>query len=93
MISDKLAAQRNILAAERTLLAYIRTALGFEAMGISLLHFLKESLFFQILGWVLLPLGVLSVAIGVWRYRQTRRLIPDMFRKEQKKGRRKKSSS
>ncbi|OGD76803.1 MAG: hypothetical protein A2Y64_07800 [Candidatus Coatesbacteria bacterium RBG_13_66_14] len=87
MIRDKLAAHRNLLAGERTLLAYIRTALGFGAVSVTLLHFLGDYTLYQIIGWVFLPLGAATLAIGIWRYTKTRRLIPEMYRREKRKGR------
>ncbi len=70
------------MAAERTLLAYIRTALGFGAVGITMLKFLGETLLFMILGWVFLPLGLIITVIGIWRYFQSRRLIARLHHQE-----------
>lgn len=70
------------MAAERTLLAYIRTALGFGAVGITMLKFLGETLLFKILGWVFLPLGLIITVIGIWRYFQSRRLIARLHHQE-----------
>ncbi len=87
MIQQKLAAHRNLLAAERTILAYIRTALGFGAVGFSMLKFFGDSLLYQVLGWVFLPMGLIISVIGFWRYFQSRRLIARLHHQE--KGRRK----
>ncbi|MCX7020963.1 MAG: DUF202 domain-containing protein [bacterium] len=82
MIRVKLAAHRNLLAAERTLLAYIRTALGFGAVGFTMLKFFGETPLFQILGWVFLFLGGVFTAVGFVRYVQSRRIIARLFHQE-----------
>jgi putative membrane protein len=82
LIRDKLAAHRNLLAAERTLLAYIRTALGFGAVGFTMLKFFGETPLFQILGWVFLPLGGVITVIGFLRYFQSRRIIARLYHQE-----------
>jgi putative membrane protein len=82
LIRDKLAAHRNLLAAERTLLAYIRTALGFGAVGFTMLKFFGDTLIFQILGWVFLPLGAAITVVGILRYLQSRRIIARLYHQE-----------
>ncbi|MCK4593953.1 DUF202 domain-containing protein [bacterium] len=70
------------MAAERTLLAYIRTALCFGAVGASMLKFFGDSLVYQVLGWVFLPLGLIITVLGFWRYSQSRRLIARLHHQE-----------
>jgi putative membrane protein len=67
LLRDQLARQRTELANERTLLSYIRTALGFFAVGIPAVWWLEEFVF-QVLGVVSLVIGVLFLAVGVWRF-------------------------
>jgi len=73
-LNDQLAAIRSILASERTFLAYQRTALATLAAGLTLVQFFQNILF-QIIGWLLVPIAILTVTIGFIRYRKTRRYI------------------
>ncbi len=71
---DRLALQRTILANERTLLAYVRTAIALVAAGGSSIHFLG-GFAADALGWVLVVAGVVTQAIGLWRFRHLRALL------------------
>jgi putative membrane protein len=73
-LNDQLAAIRSILASERTFLAYQRTALATFAAGLTLLQFFN-SFWFQIIGWLLIPIAIFTISIGFVRYRKTRRYI------------------
>lgn len=68
ILRDYLAMDRTVLGNERTLLAYIRTALAFFVAGASLVHFF-DPLAYQILGWMLIPLGIALSVVGIVRYR------------------------
>ena len=70
-IRDRLAVERSILANERTLLAYVRTALSVFVVGVSFLQFFDSGLVMAI-GWLFLPLGGATLAMGVWRFRRFR---------------------
>jgi putative membrane protein len=74
ILRDHLAIDRTVLANERTLLAYIRTALAILIVGFSLIKFFRTE-FFEIVGWALLPLGIASLAFGLWRYRKMQQII------------------
>jgi putative membrane protein len=74
ILRDYLATDRTILANERTFLAYIRTALAFFLSGISLVKFFG-ALLFEIIGWVLIPLGAMTCVIGLMRYLKMNRLV------------------
>jgi putative membrane protein len=69
ILRDHLAIDRTILANERTLLAYIRTALAVFVTGVSFIQFF-ESILMVILGWVFVPIGVITLVIGFWRYKK-----------------------
>ncbi|MGB9771784.1 MAG: DUF202 domain-containing protein [Candidatus Kapaibacteriota bacterium] len=73
-LNDQLAAIRSILASERTFLAYQRTALATLAAGLTLLQFF-QNIWFQLVGWALIPIAIITVSIGFVRYRKTRRYI------------------
>jgi putative membrane protein len=71
---DRLAVERTVLANERTLLAYVRTALAFAIAGASAIHFL-DSPVVDVLGWISVAAGVVTAAIGAWRFVRTRRQL------------------
>lgn len=69
ILRDELAIDRTALANERTLLAYVRTSLAFAITGAGAIRFLT-SLVALILGWLMLVIAVVIVAVGVWRFRR-----------------------
>ena len=69
VLRDDLAVDRTALASERTFLAYIRTALALIVSGITFVHFF-ESAPIEAIGWGFIPLGALTVVVGVVRYRR-----------------------
>lgn len=75
ILRDYLAIDRTILANERTFLAYIRTALAISAAGASFIKFF-ESLPMTIIGWAMVPVGIIVLLIGVRRYRQMQVIVP-----------------
>jgi len=74
LIQDRLAMDLTSLSNERTLLNYVRTALAFLAAGVALIRFFEEP-GMVIIGWVLLPLGIGCVVLGVWRYMHVRNVL------------------
>ncbi|HFD13587.1 MAG TPA: DUF202 domain-containing protein [Crenotrichaceae bacterium] len=68
ILRDHLAYDRTLLANETTLLAYLRTAMALLAAGATLFRLFSEDPFFQILGMIMLVLGVLIAGIGVFRF-------------------------
>ena len=74
ILRDYLAVGRTDLANERTLLAYIRTALAVTAAGVTIVHFF-ESMWLDIIGWVLVPIGVATLVLGIVRYRRMKERI------------------
>ncbi len=75
-LRDHLAAQRTMLANERTCLAYIRTALTLFVAGVSFIKFF-EHIIYEITGWLLIPLGILTFIKGIISYRKMKRLIAE----------------
>ena len=71
---DFLAAERTRLANERTFLAYQRTALTLFVAGVTFIHFFK-ALMIQVVGWVFIPAGLMTVMLGAIRYRRTRNRV------------------
>ncbi len=80
VLRDYLATDRTILANERTLLAYVRTALTMFIAGASFVKFFGSSLF-KWGGFVLMPLGLITFALGLWRYEKTRKLVHEVEKK------------
>lgn len=74
ILRDQLAIDRTVLSNERTFLAYIRTALALFATGGFVIRFFDSSLL-EVLGWVFIILGIITVIIGKFRYRKMKRLI------------------
>lgn len=74
ILRDRLAENRTTLANERTMLAYIRTALTLFAAGLTFVKFFEHP-FIILIGWSLIPLGVLTFIRGLASYRKMLRLI------------------
>jgi putative membrane protein len=73
-IRDYLAEDRTILASERTFLAYVRTALTFLAAGLTFIKFF-DSPAFIVIGWCLIPIAPIVLAVGIRNYLKMRHLI------------------
>ena len=73
-LKDELAIDRTILANERTFLAYIRTALSFFAIGVTFIKFFVHMIY-QIVGWSFIPIGIVILFVGVFKYKKMRRNI------------------
>ncbi len=74
ILRDRLAADRTVLANERTFLAYARTALALVISGITLVKFFGPGIT-DTLGWALIPLGALTLAVGTRAYYRMRARI------------------
>jgi putative membrane protein len=86
ILRDHLAYDRTILANETTLLAYLRTAMALLAAGATLFRLYSDDAFFQVLGMVMLVLGVLIAAVGIHRFfAMSKRLIILLDKTEVKK--------
>ncbi|HHI02786.1 MAG TPA: DUF202 domain-containing protein [candidate division Zixibacteria bacterium] len=64
---EKLAEVRTKQANERTLLAYMRTALTLVVAGLSFVRFFDNRII-EIIGWVFIPFGVITIVLGIIRY-------------------------
>lgn len=76
---DLLAMERSNLANERTLLAYIRTSLTFLAAAAATLIQFFENKIFVVTGYFLVPLGLVLLFVGFYRYSRSKNLIQEMI--------------
>ena len=76
-MGDDLAVDRTAPANERTLLAYLRTALQAIVGGATLIRFFDHPAA-DVVGWLLLPCGVVLVVLGVRFYRRRRRQLAEV---------------
>lgn len=74
ILRDILAENRTTLANERTLLAYMRTALTMFVAGVTFIRFFGY-LLVEIIGWILIPVGIITMIRGMISYRKMKRLI------------------
>lgn len=75
ILRDVLAIDRTRLANERTLLAWIRTSVMLLVSGISLLKLFEGVWVLEALGAFLIPVAIISAAVGLQRYFKVRSLI------------------
>lgn len=73
-LSDQLAIDRTHLANERTLLAYLRTGTALVVAGFSLINFFHDEVY-ELMGVLLVPLGLLLLGLGWVRCRKRARSI------------------
>lgn len=69
ILRDHLALDRTVLANERTFLAYVRTALATMAAGATLPKLFPDDRTFELVGWLLIAIGVACLAFGIYRTR------------------------
>ena len=74
ILRDELAIDRTLLANERTLLAYLRSGVALLIAGATIMHFSAEG-WFWVAGLACLPLGIVTIAVGVARYRRMNKAI------------------
>jgi putative membrane protein len=72
--TDILASFRTTLANERTVLSYLRTSLTFFVAGVTFVHFF-DIMIIEIIGWAFIPLGLITVVLGIYRYNREKRSI------------------
>lgn len=77
ILRDRLAAIRTDLANERTMLAYVRTGFALIVTGVTFINFFGPALV-VIVGWSLIPVGLVSIIVGLARFRQMRARIEAM---------------
>jgi uncharacterized membrane protein YidH (DUF202 family) len=73
-IRDQMAVQRTIFANERTLMAYLRTAIALIGGGFAAIK-LSQHVYLEILGFLLMPLGVVLAGYSFARYLKKQKLI------------------
>ncbi len=73
-LRELLAASRSVLSNERTFLAYQRTALTQLAVAATFIRFFDHPAL-TVVGWLLVPASVVTIVLGVLRYRRMRKLI------------------
>lgn len=72
LLRDKPAIDRTSLANERTLLSWLRTALILLISGATLLKLFDGVLAMQIVGAILISIGLVTRIFGLLHYRKTR---------------------
>lgn len=73
-LRDELAIDRTFLANERTLLAYLRSGVALFIAGTSIIHF-TSARWFQVIGITCIPVGIIAITIGIFRYRKVNKAI------------------
>lgn len=68
ILRDYLAIDRTKLANSRTLLAYLRTAMVMALSGITLIELLAEFKILHYLGYSLIPMSFIVLALGLFQY-------------------------
>jgi putative membrane protein len=81
ILRDELAIERTILANERTLLSYLRSGVSLIIAGVSIMHFATARWFF-VFGAACLPVAVVTLAAGTWRFVRKLRQIELVRRPE-----------
>lgn len=73
-VRDHMAEQRTIFANERTLMAYLRTAMTVTVGGFVAIK-LSDDLYLEIIGVILIPIGIILAIYSFIRYRHKQKLI------------------
>ena len=76
-LCDYLSAHRTLLANDRTWLGYVRTALTFFIAGVTFIKFF-DSQTLTIVGALFVPIGLIFLTIGLWKYKKVQLLIHNM---------------
>jgi putative membrane protein len=77
VFQEKLAEIRTRQANERTVLAYARTALTLIVAGLTFIRFFQD-FYIVLLGWIFVPVGLVTLILGIYRYNQTKKHIGDI---------------
>lgn len=80
ILRDELAIDRTLLANERTLLSYLRSGIALFIAGVSIIHFSHQA-WFTAVGFACLPSGLVTVWIGIRKYREMGKSIQVIRRK------------
>jgi putative membrane protein len=81
ILRDHLAYDRTILANETTLLAYLRTSMALLAGGATLIRLFPSDIYFQLLGGVMLLLGIIITVIGMFRFSTITKRLKKLYDK------------
>ncbi|WP_266203780.1 DUF202 domain-containing protein [Pontibacter kalidii] len=73
-VRDQMATQRTIFANERTLMAYLRTAMTVSIGGFAAIKF-SDDLYLEIIGIILIPIGIILAIYSFIRFRHKQKLI------------------
>jgi putative membrane protein len=74
ILRDHLAADRTILSNQNTFLAYVRTALTLFVAGVTFVRFFDTTIT-EIIGWIFIPIGILTFLVGLVRYNIHRKTL------------------
>jgi putative membrane protein len=77
ILRDELAIDRTLMANERTLLAFLRSGAALFIAGVSIMHFSMVGWFWMI-GLACIPSGIITVIIGILRYRKMKNTIANV---------------
>ena len=81
ILRDYLAIDRTKLANSRTLLAYLRTAMVMALSGITLIELLAEFKILHYLGYALIPMSFIVLALGLFQYFVVQRKVKNRYYK------------
>ena len=84
ILRDWLAVDRTELANERTFLAYIRTSLTAIIVGVGLIGYFETGIYANF-GILLVPIGLILLFIGTYRFITKRKNLEKLFKQEEKK--------
>ena len=76
-LTDQFAASRSILANERTFLSYQRTSITIFVAGVTLIRFFTFE-WIEIVGWIFLPISLLTITLGIYRYQKMCKMILEL---------------
>ncbi|NTW53480.1 MAG: DUF202 domain-containing protein [Chlorobaculum sp.] len=79
ILRDELAIDRTLLANERTLLSYLRSGVAMMITGLTIIHYANKP-WFMWAGVACIPLGIVTGAFGIWRFRRMQRAISRTLR-------------
>ena len=76
-LRDYLAVERTVMANQRSFLACLRTMLSLVVAGASFIKF-SGYRWMELVGWVLVSLGIVLAPIGTVRFLQMKRVIDEI---------------
>jgi putative membrane protein len=82
--TDLLAIERTELANKRTLLAYIRTAFSLFLASLGIIEFF-ENQYLIYLGFIFIPVAIMFLIIGIFRFKQSESKIDRIIEHEKEK--------